>query len=106
MAKVVRHPDFQEDLVLSIGTLKIRWMIGLPHDRLYARHVLLPWALREARRLPPDVDTDVTVGVDLHFTDWRRTQEFYECPGLRFMHCGEPELRAPVGDNVYGFFQS
>ncbi len=106
MAKVARHPDFQEDLVLAIGKLKIRWIIGLPHDRLFARRVLLPWALPAARLLSPETDTDVTVGVDLNFTDWRRTQEFYESPGLHFIHLGEPELRAPVGDGVYGFFQS
>jgi len=105
MAKVVRHPDFQEDLVLAFGNLKIRWIIGPRHDRLFGRRILLPWALPEARLLSPDTETDVTVGVFLDVARHERTREFYESTGLRFMLLGEPELRAPVGDGVYGFFQ-
>ena len=62
---------------------------------------MLPWALPAARLLSPETDTDVTVGVDLNFTDWRRTQEFYESPGLHFIHLGEPELRAARSATEY-----
>jgi hypothetical protein len=105
MTKVIRHPDFQEDLVLGIGSLKIRWMIGPRHDRLFARNVLLPWAMPEARVLSADTNADVTVGLFLDCAPPERTAEFYDTPGLRFILYGEPEIRTPVGNGIYGFFQ-
>jgi Glycosyltransferase family 10 (fucosyltransferase) C-term len=105
MARIIRHPEAQEDLVLALGSLKIRWIIGPKHDRMFARQILLPWALPAARLLSPEAETDVTVGIFLDGGDEARVREFYDTPGLRFTLTGEPELRAPVGDGVYGFFQ-
>lgn len=97
--------DNRDDLVIAVGKLRYRWIIGPAHDRAFAKKVLLPWALPDARLLRPESEADVIVGVYLRYARVDQIRAFYESRGVRFVLCGDPKDRNPVGNGVYGFFQ-
>jgi hypothetical protein len=97
--------EIRDDLVIAVGKLRYRWIIGPAHDLAFAIRVLLPWALPDARLLRPDREADVTIGVYLRYAREDQIRAFYESRGVRFVLCGDPKDRNPVGDGVYRFFQ-